>query len=127
VEDAKEVNIPVREKIAPNFYRDEFACPCCGADNIDYQLVQKLQKLRSAYGRPLVITSGVRCGKHNEEVGGEKYSSHLYGFAVDIACSDSSQRWELIALCMRMFRRVGKYDSWIHVDIDPQKPQGVFW
>ena len=116
-----------REKLTENFYRDEFACPCCGSDRIDRGLVSKLQELRNEYGRALIINSGVRCLKHNDEVKGAKYSSHIYGFAVDIACTDASQRWELIPLCQKIFKRVGKYDSWVHVDVDPNKPQNKFW
>ena len=123
-----ELEAPKREQLSENFWRDEFSCGCnCGSDTIDNQLVQTLQKLRSAYGKPIKINSGVRCGQHNEKVGGAKYSSHLYGFAVDIACTDSSNRWELVALCQRMFRRVGVYDGWVHVDVDIQKPQDVMW
>lgn len=127
MEPVKETDIPEREQLSENFYRDEFACPCCGDDSIDRVLVQKLQQLRSAYGRAIKINSGVRCGQHNEKVGGTRFSSHLYGFAVDIACTDSSHRWELVALCQRMFRRVGVYSGWVHVDTDAQKPQGVMW
>jgi len=122
-----DLEVKEREQLTDNFYRDEFACPCCGSATIDNQFVKTLQRLRSAYGRAITITSGVRCTKHNAEVGGETFSAHLYGFAADIACTDSTQRWELVALCMRMFRRVGVYNGWIHVDNDPQKPQNVMW
>ncbi len=127
VEANERQDIPKREKLSDNFSRDEFACPCCGEDRIDRTLIQKLQELRISYGRPIVVTSGVRCPKHNEEVNGEKFSSHLYGFAVDIACTDSSQRWELVSLAMRRFRRVGVYSGWVHLDVDPTKPQDVMW
>jgi zinc D-Ala-D-Ala carboxypeptidase len=123
--DTKEIE--KREQLTENFYRDEFACPCCGDASIDIKLVQSLQRLRDAFGGPIKITSGVRCTSRNKEVGGTKFSAHLYGFAVDFSCTDSSQRWELVALCQTIFKRVGVYDGWIHVDIDPQKPQQVMW
>lgn len=38
----------------------------------------------------IVIINGYRSPAHNKAVGGGKYSKHLYGDAVDIACFDSN-------------------------------------
>ena len=130
MEDAYKIEPSVREKLSDNFYRDEFACPHCGVADIDLDLVKKLQELRSAIGRSLVITSGYRCQEHNDTIPhSSKHSSHIKGLAVDIACSNSVDRYDLIALCMRAFRRIGIYSGWIHVDIDESqdKLQNVMW
>ena len=128
MEDAYKVEPSVREKLSDNFYRDEFACPCCGVADIDPRLVLKLQELRLAIGRSLVITSGYRCQEHNDKIPhSSKNSSHIKGLAVDIACANSPDRFALVALCMRAFRRVGIYSGWLHVDVDDTKPQNIMW
>ena len=113
-----------------NFSRHEFECKDgCGADNINPNLVAKLQKVRDRLGMPMKITSGVRCEKHNILVGGDTNSSHLEGnaTAVDIACDNSSLRYQLISCLISVFNRVGIAEDFIHVDIDPDKPAGVVW
>lgn len=130
MEDAYKVEPNIREKLSDNFYRDEFACPCCGVADIDPRLVLKLQELRSTIGRSLVITSGYRCQEHNDKIPhSSKISSHIRGLAVDIACANSPDRYELVALCLKSFKRVGIYSGWLHVDIDEgeAKPQNVMW
>ena len=63
-----------------HFKRSEFACHCgCGANRIDIRLVKILDDIRDYYGKPLVVTSGVRCPKHNKAVGGTSNSWHIGG------------------------------------------------
>lgn len=74
-----------REKLSDNFYRDEFACKCgCGGDWINESLVNNLQAIREAIGRPIYVTSGVRCLEWNKKISGHPQSKHKYGRAVDI-------------------------------------------
>lgn len=69
----------------PHFKREEFNCKCgCGANNINFKLVQILEDIRSHFGgNPVIITSGTRCQKHNAAVGGIRGSKHLTGQAAD--------------------------------------------
>lgn len=61
-----------------HFKRSEFKCKCgCGADRIDIRLVKILDNIRDYYGKPAIITSGVRCPNHNKAVGGTSTSWHL--------------------------------------------------
>ena len=62
-----------------HFKLSEFKCHCgCGETRIDIRLVKILDEIRDYYGKPLIVTSGVRCPKHNKEVGGSsKTSWHL--------------------------------------------------
>ncbi len=72
----------------PNFGRDEFACSHCGDEEMDAEFVQALQELRTAYGKPLTITSGYRCPAHPIEA--KKRSgpgTHASGKACDISVS----------------------------------------
>lgn len=71
------------------FTRSEFACKCgqyCGG--YPAQMQRKLVKLadgaRAQFGAPAMVVSGLRCAKHNANVGGVANSRHLCGRAVDL-------------------------------------------
>ncbi len=114
--------------LTKNFSRSEFACRCgCGRGDVSPQLVTILQALRDALGRPLIITSAVRCEKHNREVGGEMGSAHVRGLAVDVACSSSRERYDLLWKAIEKFDRIGIAKSFIHLDIDASLPRCVVW
>ena len=75
----------MRERIAKNFHRDEFACKCgCGFDAVDLRLIEGLQKLRDIMQAPVHVNSACRCREHNASVGGAPKSQHLLGKAADI-------------------------------------------
>jgi len=71
----------------PNFRKSEFKCKCgkCNGygKGIATTLVQTLQELRNKHKKPINITSGYRCEKHNKEVGGSTGSKHMQGLAAD--------------------------------------------
>jgi hypothetical protein len=63
-------------------------------------------------------------------------SSHIpdgYGIgnAVDIACSHSQHRYELVEVAQRFFNRTGisggAYGGFVHLDVDKEKVQEVMW
>jgi hypothetical protein len=72
-----------------NFKLEEFKCQCGGKyctgypEILDTQLLLNLQSVRDQFGST-VITSGLRCSKHNSKVGGSSTSRHKSGKAVDI-------------------------------------------
>lgn len=72
------------------FKKSEFKCQCGGKycngypADISPKLIDILEKLRTYFGKPITITSGLRCSKHNAEVGGVSNSQHMYGKAADI-------------------------------------------
>lgn len=53
-------------------------------NNIKALVDNVLDPLRAMIGRPIIITSGYRCQRVNELVGGSKTSQHLSGKAADI-------------------------------------------
>ena len=75
------------------FKREEFKCQCGGKYCNGYpaemnpKLVNILEKLRAYFGKPITITSGLRCKQHNAAVGGVSNSMHQYGKAADIYIS----------------------------------------
>lgn len=99
------------------------------------KILMMLDKARELYGKPMHITSGFRTPAHNEKVGGKMPdengnggSSHLRGLAVDIACTQSRDRFDLIDSLLEVgFVRLGIADTFIHADIDPDKAQHVIW
>jgi len=55
--------------ITKNFSVDEMMCHCgCGEDSMDMDFMDILQNIREDMNRPLKISSGVRCAKHNSVV-----------------------------------------------------------
>lgn len=76
------------------FKRAEFCCPCprCGGFPVEPEetLIHLADQVRGYFGRPAVISSGVRCTEHNREVGGVANSRHLRGKAVDFCVSGFS-------------------------------------
>ena len=55
--------------ITKNFSVDEMMCHCgCGEDSMDMDFMDILQNIREDMNRPLKISSGVRCAKHNSIV-----------------------------------------------------------
>jgi uncharacterized protein YcbK (DUF882 family) len=124
--------------LSKNFSRLEIMCPCsCGADKISPVLIEKLQKVRNIIGRPIIITSGVRCEFYNASLKNSSMnSSHIpdsYGLgqAVDISCTTSKHRYELIQVAQKFFNRVGisggSYGGFVHLDVDRSKVQEVMW
>ena len=79
-----------------NFNYGEFKCKCGGKYcngypvGFSYDLASNLQKIRNYFGKPLVITSAIRCSKHNKNSGGVDTSKHLKGWAVDFYVSGVS-------------------------------------
>ncbi len=108
------------EFVSKNFTKEELACKCCGEYGIQPKLLKMLQELRDYYAKPIIITSGFRCKKHNDEVRGEKQSQHLLGLAVDIHCVDSGERDRLLECSFAAgFTVRGIDDAFIHLDCRP--------
>jgi uncharacterized protein YcbK (DUF882 family) len=122
----------MNEKIASDFKRREFLCRCCEKEGIQQKLVNALQLAHDKLPdkRVMIIRSGYRCPEHNLKSGGKETSSHVKGWAVDIQCDTSAYRFILIdALMQAGFTRFGvdfKRD-FIHVDLDPDKPNDLMW
>ena len=63
----------------------EFACKCgCGCDTQpDIALLRLAEEVRTHFDAPCIVSSGIRCEKHNQAVGGVASSRHLAGKAMD--------------------------------------------
>ena len=92
------------------------------------ELISMLDVARKKYGKYMVINSGYRTIEHNAKVGGKPESSHLKGLAVDIKCTNSTDRFLLEGILREVgFTRIGIGNSFIHVDIDKEKTQKLLW
>lgn len=101
--------------------------------NMDVSFLGKLENAREKAGIPFKINSGFRTEEHNEKVGGKpktessKGSSHMYGYAADIAATDGVTRWKIVkSLIDSGFSRIGIAKTFIHVDSDPDKPSAIW-
>lgn len=103
-----------------------FACPDCGANNMDSKFLDRLSTIQFGMRGTLVITSGYRCPAHNAAVGGSPTSQHLQGLAADIACNDANKRMLIVSLAVRSnLTGIGVAKSFVHLDLRPGMP--VLW
>lgn len=102
--------------------------------NLD-ELLIRLNKVRAAYGKPMIVTSGLRTIKHHLEIYAAKgitdrkkipmKSNHLYGRAADI----SDTKHELQEWCVKneaLLEEIGLWmesfvftKTWVHFQIVP--------
>lgn len=114
---------------APSWFTlREFLCPCgrCTPTPPSQDLVRRLDELRSRYGKPIRINSGVRCAEHNREVGGVPESEHVTGEGADIRCETSQERRALLKLATPLFDRIGIDRRFLHLGVSTSLPQ-VYW
>ena len=90
----------------PHFRKQEFSCKCgCGFDNINLKVVKILEEIRAHFdGKPVYVTSGCRCEKHNKKVGGIKGSKHLEGLACDFYIKGVSTQ-DLLNYCISLMNK----------------------
>ena len=69
----------------PNFRPEEFRCRHTGRLRMDPGFMERLQRLRSAYGRSMAITSGYRDPTHPTEAAKTSSGAHTLGRACDVA------------------------------------------
>ena len=71
------------------FGRAEFMCNCggkyCGGFPVEPvpMLAKTADRVRQHFGKAAIVSSGVRCSRHNANVGGVPDSRHLTGRAMD--------------------------------------------
>jgi uncharacterized protein YcbK (DUF882 family) len=96
--------------------------------HMDYKFIRKLDRVREKAGIPINIISAYRTPSHNYTVGGTKTSSHLKGLAIDFKVDNSEQRYKFLKAILSVgFNRIGIGHSFIHIDNDKDKIQGVIW
>ncbi|MDC0529213.1 D-Ala-D-Ala carboxypeptidase family metallohydrolase [Gammaproteobacteria bacterium] len=108
------------------FSDKELACKCgeCSGENqMSPAFMERLDELRSEYGKPIILSSAYRCPAHNKKVSstGEN-GPHTTGKAVDIKVSgQDAHRVTRIAFRLGFtgigIKQSGRWQSrFIHVD-----------
>ena len=101
--------------------------------NMSPKILEMLDQAREKFDKPIKITSGYRTKAYNEDLKARGYkasknSSHLKGLAVDIHCNNSKDRFELVDILLDVgFNRIGIANTFIHADIDEDKPTHLIW
>lgn len=109
------------------FARSEFKCQCGGRYCNGYpaepaeETVRMADEIRRRAGVPLTVNSGLRCARHNAEVGGVSNSLHATGQAVDLSGSISPAKLHQIAEQVQAEMIPGRgglglYSWGIHID-----------
>ena len=116
----------------PNFKRTEFECSHCGAEGMQARLLDKLQAMRTEYGKPMRITSGYRCPQHPAEVRKSTPGAHAMGLAADIGL-DGADAHKVLELAFKHgFTGIGVQQKgtgrFIHLDVrDGELPGPTVW
>lgn len=112
-----------------NFKYSEFKCHCKGKYcngypvPFSYKLAKNLQTIRTHFGKPLIITSPLRCETWNSKQGGVKNSKHKKGWACDFYIKGVS--YNTLAKYVKTLPyfnycyRINKNQDVIHYDITP--------
>ena len=122
--------------ITRNFTTNEMACLCCGKSDMDDEFMRVLQSIRDEMQRPLKITSGFRCEKHNSKVSSTgKTGPHTFAKAADILIS-GADAMRLFAVAQKhgvsgvgMSQRGDHAKRFVHLDIlsPDEGPRPTVW
>ena len=116
------------------FTRQEFACKCGGRygngctgfpDTVKWNIVRSLEQIREHFGKPVTITSGLRCKEHNSANGGVYNSYHMIGQAADFIVSGVSES-TVVAYCISSLPEYKyAYDGGGYVHLEVHKNYGT--
>lgn len=113
--------------LSPYFSTNEFDCQCsyesCVEQRISKGLIGKLNDVRIETKKPLVITSGFRCSKHQADLRNSgtntvvaKISTHEKGDAADIRPVDRNMTG-FLEITEKQFDSIGLAKTFLHVDM----------
>lgn len=110
----------------PNFRKEEFDCQQTGENAMRPEFMNKLQLLRTKYGKPMKVTSGYRSPKHSIEKAKATPGTHAQGIACDIGCT-GPEAFEIVRLALELgFTGIGISQKstgarFVHLDIAPRR------
>jgi zinc D-Ala-D-Ala carboxypeptidase len=115
----------------PNFKESEFRCSHCGKVSMQPEFLKKLQQLRTAYAKPLRVTSGYRCPDHPVEAKKAVPGAHASGCAADLAV-EGRDAYEVLKLALHFgFTGIGVQQQgsgrFIHLDTLTESPRPNVW
>ena len=102
--------------------------PSCKIEQMDQAFLALLDEVREAAGIPLVLNCAYRSVAWDKSKGRDGKSAHTKGKAVDIRGNSSANRYKIVAAALGCgIRRIGIAKTYVHLDNDETKPQGVIW
>lgn len=109
------------KNLSEHFTAAEFRCRCGACAPLDppKELIDGLERLREICGgRPVIVTSGHRCAKHNAAVGGVSNSKHLQARAADVVIRGVTPQ-EIATLVKFLIPtlRALPYKDYTHIDL----------
>lgn len=116
----------------PNFKASEFRCSHCGSEGIRAELLDRLQAMRTEYGKPMIISSGYRCPQHPVEAPKAVPGAHALGLAADIS-TQGAEAHRILGLAFKHgFTGIGVQQKgsgrFIHVDVAKNElPRPSVW
>lgn len=104
----------------PNFSEKEFRCKHTGECKMQPEFLERLQALRTAYGKSLTISSGYRSPLHPIEAAKALPGAHSTGQAADLAVS-GADAYKILKLAFELgFTGIGVQQKgtgrFIHLD-----------
>lgn len=88
----------------------------------------KLELVRIALGKPIVINSGYRCPALNARVGGVSTSAHTKGLAIDFYCSYGTPKQicqRLIDAGVQFDKLIQEHNQWVHIGFSPSNNRQI--
>lgn len=88
----------------------------------------KLELVRKALGKPIIITSGYRCPLLNARVGGVSTSAHTKGLAVDFHCAYGTPKQicqRLIDAGVQFDKLIQEHNQWVHIGFSPSNNRQI--
>lgn len=105
------------------------ACnPPCTIEDMNAGFLEQLDRVREQAGIPMVLNCAFRSVAHEKQMGRSGNSAHTRGWAVDVRCTTSANRYRIVGAALRCgIRRIGIGKTYIHLDNDGTLPQDVMW
>lgn len=102
-------------------YYEQFAPSKNVVQNLKELCENILQPLRDELGVPIHVSSGYRCKRVNDKIGGAKTSQHVKGQAADIQIAEITT----IDVCKKIVemgidfdQMIEEYGSWVHISFN---------
>lgn len=115
----------------PNFTPAEIACRGTGKLKVWCEAMDRLQMLRTAINRPMIVTSAHRSPEHNARIGGAPRSRHVAGDAFDVSMANHDPECFEAAARAAGFTGFGFYPpakgNFIHIDCWHAREWGTRW
>ena len=98
--------------------------------DLDDDMIKTIERIESILDRELLITSGYRSPNHPIEKAKSKPGEHSTGLAVDVACANPSQFYDLVEAAIEVgVKRIGisRKNGFVHLGLDNSRSGRTIW